>query len=90
MAKRSFGVSDSAAYAALSPDGKRMLELVREASANGAKSVQIEVEPGRLVNVKLTNKWRRFGDATPQNITRARSIVDLAEAAFEAERATKQ
>jgi hypothetical protein len=90
MAKRSFDIEDSAAYAALSPTGKRKLELVRAASASGAKSVRIEVEPGRFVNVKLAKKWRRCGAATSENINGARSIVDLAEAAFEAERATKR
>ena len=38
MAKRFVDVEDSAAYAALSPDGKRMLDLIRAASANGAPS----------------------------------------------------
>ena len=48
------------------------------------------MEPGRFVNVRLSDKWRKFGAASPENIVHARNIIDLAEAAFEAERATKQ
>jgi hypothetical protein len=79
--------ADSAAYAALSENGKAFL---RSLQASGRKEILIEVEPGRFVNVRLSNKWRKFGAASPENVERARNIVDLAEAAFEAERATRQ
>jgi hypothetical protein len=79
--------ADSAAYAALSGDGRSLLEVIQ---ASGRKEIRVEVGPGRFVNFKLSNKWRKFGAASPGNIERARSIVDLAQAAFEAERATKQ
>jgi hypothetical protein len=52
--------------------------------------ILVEVTPGRFVKVKLSDKWRKFGAASSENIERARNIVDLAEAAFEADRATKQ
>jgi hypothetical protein len=89
MAKH-FDIEDSAAYTALSPAGKRMLDMIRAALADGAKSVRVEIAPGHFVNVKLAKKWRRFGAVSPENINHARSIVDLAEAAFEAETATRQ
>jgi hypothetical protein len=79
--------ADSAAYAALSKEGKSLLEALQ---AFGREEILVEVEPGRVVNVRLSDKWRRFGAAAPENIERARRLVDLAEAAFEAERATKQ
>jgi hypothetical protein len=78
---------DSAAYAALSGNGRAFLRALQ---ASGRKEILVEVEPGRFVNVRLSNKWRKFGAASPENVERARNIVDLAEAAFEAERATKQ
>ena len=79
--------ADSAAYGALSNDGKSLLEMLQ---AFGRKEILVEVEPGRFVNVRLPDKWRRFGAASPENTVHARNIIDLAEAAFEAERATKQ
>ena len=80
-------IEGSAAYVALSEEGKSLLEALQ---AFGREEILVEVEPGRVVNVRLSDKWRRFGAAAPENIERARRLVDLAEAAFEAERATKQ
>ena len=80
-------LADSAAYAALSENGKAFLTALQ---ASGRKEILVEAEPGRFVKVRLSNKWRKFGDASVENIERARNIVDLAQAAFEAERATKQ
>jgi hypothetical protein len=80
-------LADSAAYAALSESGRAFLRALQ---ASGCKKVLVEIEPGRFVNVKLSNKWRKFRAASVENIERARNIVDLAQAAFEAERATKQ
>jgi hypothetical protein len=80
-------VADSAAYALLSNEGKSLLETLQ---AFGREEILVEERPGRFVKVKLSDKWRNFGIASPENIAHARRIVDLAEAAFEAERATKQ
>jgi hypothetical protein len=80
-------IADSAAYAALSKDGKSVFKALQ---AFGREEIVVEVEPGRFVNVRLSSKWRKLGAASPGNIEHARNIVDLAEAAFEAERATKQ
>jgi hypothetical protein len=92
MAKRSFVVEDSAAYAPLSSEAKALLEALRVAGTRNGKNkpVLIEVAPGRFVKAKLSRKWRKFGAATPDNIEHARNIVDLAEAAFEADQAIKQ
>jgi hypothetical protein len=79
--------ADSAAYAALSENGKSFLRALQ---ASGRREIRVEVEPGRVVNVRLSNKWRKFGAASAENIERARNIVDLAQAAFGAERAIKQ
>jgi hypothetical protein len=79
--------ADSAAYAALSEGGRSLLGALQ---ASDRKQILVEVEPGRFINVRLSNKWRKFGAASVENIERARNIVDLAQAAFEAERATKQ
>jgi hypothetical protein len=84
-AQRQF--ADSAAYAALSNNGKSLLELLQ---AFGREEILVEETPGRFVKVSLSDKWRRFGTASSESIAHARRIVDLAEAAFEAERATKQ
>jgi hypothetical protein len=80
-------LADSAAHSALSNDGKSLLETLQ---AFGREEILVEESPGRFVKVKLSNKWRKFGTASPEGIAHARSIIDLAEAAFEAERATKQ
>jgi hypothetical protein len=80
-------IADSAAFAALSKDGKSVFKALQ---AFGREEIVVEVEPGRFVNVRLSSKWRKLGAAAPENVENARSIVDLAEAAFEAERATKQ
>jgi hypothetical protein len=80
-------VADGAAYAVLSNEGKSLLETLQ---AFGRKEIVVEVEPGRFVNIRLSSKWRKLGAASPENVENARSIVNLAEAAFEAERATKQ
>jgi hypothetical protein len=80
-------LADSAAYAALSENGK---EFLRALQASGRKEILVEAEPGLFVKVRLSNEWRKFGAASVENIERARNIVDLAQAAFEAERATKQ
>jgi hypothetical protein len=86
--------ADSAAYSGLSSEAKSMLDALRAiADSPGRKKnepILVEVEPGRFVKVRLSNKWRKFGAASVENIERARNIVDLAQAAFEAERATKQ
>jgi hypothetical protein len=79
-------IADSAAYAVLSNEGKSLLETLQ---AFGRDEILVEERPGRFVKVKLSDKWRRFGNASPENIAQARRIVDLAEA-LEAERATKQ
>ena len=79
--------ADSAAYAALSKEGKSLLEALQ---AFGREEILVEERPGRFVKVKLSDKWRKLGTASPESIAHARSIVDLAEVAFEAERATKQ
>ena len=80
-------LADSAAYAALSENGKAFLRALQ---ASGRKDILAEAEPGQFVKVRLSNKWRKFGAASVENIERAKNIVDLAQAAFEAERATKQ
>ncbi len=79
--------ADSAAYAVLSNEGKSLLETLH---AFRREEVLVKERPGRFVNVRLSDKWRKFGAASPENTAHARNIVDLAEAAFEAERATKQ
>jgi hypothetical protein len=86
--------ADSAAYSVLSSEAKSMVEALRAIAASTGHDkndpILVEVEPGRLVEVRLSNKWRKLGAASSENIERARNIVDLAEAAFEAARATKQ
>jgi hypothetical protein len=72
----------SAAYAALSNDGKSLLETLQ---AFGREEILVEERPGCFVKVKLSDKWKKFGTASPESIAHARSIVELAEAAFEAE-----
>jgi hypothetical protein len=79
--------ADSAAYAVLSNEGKSLLEMLQ---ASGGEEILVEAAAGRFVKVKLSDRWRNFGTTSSENIQRARNIVDLAEAAFEAERATKQ
>jgi hypothetical protein len=79
--------ADSAAYAVLSNEGKSLLEMLQ---AFGREEILVEAAPGHFVKVKLSDKWRNLGTTSSENIQRARNIVDLAEAAFEAERATKQ
>jgi hypothetical protein len=81
-------LADSAAYAALSRESRSLLESLRAFGSDD--EILVEMTPGRFVNVRLSNKWRKFGAASVENIERARNIVDLAQAAFEAERATKQ
>jgi len=86
--------ADSAAYSTLSSDAKALLEALqaRADAAGGNKHdpILVEAEPGRFVKIRLSDKWRKLGAASPGNIEHARRIVDLAEAAFEAERAMKQ
>lgn len=95
MAKRNQGpIDSSAAYAVLSHEAKSLLEAMRHMSNSSGHGnidpILIEVSPGRFAKVKLSDKWKEFGSASPDNIEHARNIVDLAEAAFEADRATKQ
>jgi hypothetical protein len=80
----------SAAYAALSNEARIIVDEISRLARGGKGPILLEVEPGRFVEVKLSDKWRKFDVPSPENIGHARSIVDLAEAAFEAERATKQ
>ena len=80
-------LADSAAYSVLSNDGKSLLETLQ---AFGPAEILVEESPGRFVKVKLSNKRRKFGTASTEGIAHARSVVDLAEAAFEAERATTE
>jgi hypothetical protein len=79
--------ADSVAYAVLSNEGKSLLETLH---AFRREEVLVKERSGRFVNVRLSDKWRKLGAASPENTAHARNIVDLAEAAFEAERATKQ
>jgi hypothetical protein len=80
-------VANSAAYAALSENGRAFLGALQE---SGREEILIGVEPGRFVNVRLPYKWRKYGATSRENIKCARNTVDLAEAALEAGRATKQ
>jgi hypothetical protein len=80
--------ADSAAYAVLSNEGKSLLEMLQ--AFGREEIILVEAAAGRFVKVKLSDKWRNFGTTSSENIQRARNIVDLAEAAFEAERAIKQ
>jgi hypothetical protein len=83
----------SAACAALSNEAKSLLGALHTIDSSGHENndpILVEVTPGRFVKVKLSDKWRKFGAASSENIERARNIVDLAEAAFEADRAIKQ
>jgi hypothetical protein len=82
--------ADSAAYSVLSSEARSMLRAIAEsAGRDKSKPVLVEVTPGRFVEVKLSDKWQKFGAASSENVERAKNIVDLAEAAFEAERAAK-
>jgi hypothetical protein len=94
MGKRNNPIGSSAAYAALSDEAKSLLEVIHAAvdSSRRGKNepILLEVTPGGFVKIKLTDKWRKFGAASPENVQDARSIVDIAEAAFEADRAAKQ
>jgi hypothetical protein len=88
MAKKHRG---GAAYAALSTEAKLLLGgLYDFAGPDKNEPILVEVEPGRLVEIRLSESWRKFGAASPENIEHARRLVDLAEAAFEADRAAKQ
>jgi hypothetical protein len=80
-------VAGSVAYAVLSNEGKSLLETL---PAFGREEILVEERPGRFVKVKPSDKSTKFGTASSENIAHARRIVDLAEAAFEAERATEQ
>jgi hypothetical protein len=86
--------ADSAAYSVLSSEAKSMLEALRAITKSTGHDkndpILIEGEPARFVEVRLSEKWRKLGAASSENVKRARNIVDLAEAAFEADRATKQ
>jgi hypothetical protein len=95
MAKKHRGAkSGSAAYAVLSKDAKALLgaiyDFAEKAGHDKDDPFLIEVEPGHFVEVRFSEGWRKFGAATPDNVEPARRLVDLAEAAFEADRATKQ
>jgi hypothetical protein len=95
MAKKPRGAHrGSAAYAALSKDAKAVLSAITDIAEKAGHDMSdpflVEVEPGCFIEVRLSENWRKFGGASPGNIDRARRLVDLAEAAFEAERATKQ
>ena len=81
-------LADGAAYSALSDDAKLLLNALRATAGPGP--ILVETAPGRFVEVRLSDRWRKFGAASPENIEHARRLVDLAEAAFEADRATKQ
>ena len=94
MSKKQQGMKGSAAYAALSKDAKALLGAITDIAETAGHDMNepmlVEVEPGRLVAVRLSESWRKFGTATPGNIDHARRLVDLAQAAFEADCATKQ
>ena len=51
--------ADSAAYAVLSNEGKSLLEMLQ---ALGREEILVEAAAGRFVKVKLSDKWRNFGD----------------------------
>jgi hypothetical protein len=84
----------SAAYEALSSETKSLLgglyDMAESAGQDKNDPIHVEAEPGGFVKVRLSVRWRKFGAASPGNVERARRLVDLAEAAFEAGRATKQ
>ena len=94
MAKKHRRVTGSAAHAALSKEAKSLLGalygIAESVGRDKNNPILVEVEPARLVEVRLSESWRKFGDAAPGHIERARRLVDLAQAAFEADCATKQ
>jgi hypothetical protein len=87
-------LADSAAHAALSREVRPLLEALDDIAERRGQDknepMLVEVEPGRFVEIRLSDRWRKLGGASAGNIEHARRLVDLAEAAFEAERATKQ
>jgi hypothetical protein len=86
--------ADSAAYSVLSSEAKSVLEALRATTKSTGHEkndpILVEVGPDRFVEVRPSDKWRKLGGASSENVKRARNIVDLGAAAFEAERATKQ
>ena len=87
-------LADSAAHAALSREVRPLLEALDDIAERRGQDknepMLVEVEPGRFVEIRLPDRWRKLGGASAGNIEHARRLVDLAEAAFEAARATKQ
>jgi hypothetical protein len=87
-------LADSAAHAALSREVRPLLEALDDIAERRGQDknepMLVEVEPGRFVEIRLSDRWRKLGGASAGNIEHARRLVDLAEAAFEAARATKQ
>jgi hypothetical protein len=86
--------ADSAAHSALSSEAKSLLEGLQAIAESSGRDkndpILVEAEPGRFVEARLSDKWRKFGASSPENIEHARRIVNLAEAPFEARRAIKQ
>jgi hypothetical protein len=82
-----------AAHAALSREARSLLSGLHDIAESAGRDrdpILVEVEPGRFVQVRLSEEWRKLGSAAPGSIEHARRLVDLAEAAFEAERVIKQ
>jgi hypothetical protein len=57
-------MANSAAYASLSEDAKKMMAAIyHKCGADPSKTMRLEFEPGKWVDIKLSEKWRDLGDA---------------------------
>jgi hypothetical protein len=75
MGARAKLMADSAAFKSLSDDGKKVIaELYHLTGGDPTKRVQIEIEPGRWITVKLSDKWRDHGPATPGNMSKLEKL----------------